>query len=105
MTTRRRTLGGAGWLAALALASCTGGGDGVISGVGNSSNLIGEPSVLERAARQFAALEATPRVSDQEIVEAWSAIRARALEGEAEAALVLTRVAVYQREAEEHDSD
>ena len=36
-------------------------------------------------------------VSDEELAQAYAAIRTRALEGEPEAALVLLRVAAYQR--------
>jgi hypothetical protein len=83
-------------LVVAALLGC--GGETVISGFGNSGNLIGEGGVLERVAGELAQLEALPKVADDELLAAWSAIRERARAGDPEATLVLLRVAAHQRE-------
>ena len=86
-----------GALACLGIFGCAGGGETVISGLGNSSNVIGSASLLELVAKELAIQQSTPTVSDEELGQAYAAIRTRALDGEPEAALVLLRVAAYQR--------
>jgi len=86
-----------GVLACLGILGCAGGGETVISGLGNSSNVIGSASLFELIAKELAIQESTPVVTDQELNQVYAAIRTRALDGEPEAALVLLRVAAYQR--------
>jgi hypothetical protein len=76
---------------------CTGGGETVITGLGNSNNLIGF-DVLGRVADELAESPAIPAVSDDDLRAAFAAIRADALEGDPKAALVLLLVAGEQRE-------
>jgi hypothetical protein len=85
------------WLTALVLAVAGCGGETVVSGFGNSGNLIGT-QVDDRLARELAEAPAIPAVSDDDLRAAFSAIRDRALQGEADAALILVRVAAHQRE-------
>jgi hypothetical protein len=85
------------WIAALLLAVAGCGGETVVSGVGNSGNVIGA-NVTDRLAHELAEAPAIPAVSDDDLRAAFAAIRARAVEGDAEAALVLLRVAAHQRE-------
>jgi hypothetical protein len=86
-------------LAALALACAGCGGETVVSGFGNSGNVIGA-EVTDRLAHELAqAPAAIPAVSDDDLRAAFSAIRERAFQGDAESALVLLRVAAHQREA------
>ena len=94
--------GFAGWVVAGCLgviAGCTGGGDTVISGIGNSGNRIGTGTWAE-AAEQFAAHASIPPVTDAEIERMFGAIRAKALEGDLDSALVLLTLAEQQREVE-----
>jgi hypothetical protein len=84
-------------LAALALAFAGCGGETVVSGVGNSGNVIGA-AVTDRLAHELAQAPAIPAVTDDDLRAAFSAIRERAVQGDAEAALVLLRVAAHQRE-------
>ena len=102
----RRTGFGGGVLALAALLGLSSGcgGETVISGIGNSGNVVGEGGMLELLADELAELEAVPAVADDELLAAWSAIRARARAGDADAALVVLRVAAHQREAAE-DAD
>ena len=85
-------------LAPLAFAGC--GGENVISGFGNSSNIIGA-DVLERVAKELAGAPAVPAVTDDDLRAAFSAIHTNALAGDPDAALVLLRVAAYQKEQAE----
>ena len=82
-------------------AGCTGGGESVISGLGNSDNHIGTAALWGSLADELADYEATPRVSDEDLQLAYAAIRRHALEGELEAVLVLLKLAEEQRESEE----
>ena len=84
----------------LAALGCTGGGETVISGLGNSSNYIGF-DVLGRVANELAESPAIPAVSDDDLRAAFSAIREDALAGDPKAALVLLLVAGEQREESE----
>lgn len=79
---------------------CTGGAETAITGFGNGGNFIGTSGVLERAARELAMLEAIPEVSDEDLRGVFGAIRARALDGNPDAVLVLARVAALQRPAD-----
>ncbi len=96
-TTRQRLASGV--LAVLAGAGCAGGGDTVVSGIGNSGNLINSP-LSEQVAQILVKSDRAPRISDEELRTVFGAIRQRALDGELDAAMVLFRVASLQ-----HDSD
>jgi hypothetical protein len=84
-------------LAALPLALLACGGETVVSGFGNSGNVIGE-AVTDRVAQELAQAPAIPAVSDDDLRAAFAGIRERAFQGDTEAALVLLRVAAHQRE-------
>ena len=77
---------------------CTGGGESVISGMGNSGNHIGTAALWASLAEQLAEHEATPRVGDEDVQRVFAAVRQRALEGDVEAALVVLRLAEEQRD-------
>jgi hypothetical protein len=85
------------WLAVLPLALAGCGGETVVSGFGNSGNVIGA-EVTDQLAKELAQAPAIPAVSDDDLRTAFSAIRERAFQGDADAALVLLRVAAHQRE-------
>jgi len=90
-------LGRIAFVLLFAALGCTGGGETVISGFGNSGNTVGA-SVFDRVAEELAESPAIPAVSDDDLRAAFSAIRADALEGDPKAALVLLLVAGEQRE-------
>ena len=93
----------AAWLALLSVSftsGCTGGGDTVISGLGNSDNHIGTDAIWESLADELADFEGTPSVSNEDLKSVFDVIRRHALEGELEAALVLLKLAEEQREPE-----
>jgi hypothetical protein len=87
-------------LAALPVAWLGCGADTLISGIGNSGNMIGV-DVLERVAHELAHAKTTPAVSDDDLRASFSAIREHAVAGDPDAALVLLRVAALQRAAAE----
>jgi hypothetical protein len=86
-----------GVLALMVGAACAGGGDTVVSGIGNSGNLINSP-LSEQVARILVKSNQAPRIGDEELRTVFGAIRQRALDGELEAAMVLFRVASLQHE-------
>jgi hypothetical protein len=86
------------WLAPLALAVAGCGGETVVTGFGNSGNVIGT-QVDDRLAKELAEAPAIPAVSDDDLRAAFSAIRDRAFQGDAGSALILLRVAAHQRES------
>jgi hypothetical protein len=83
-------------LAAAGTAGC--GAETLITGLGNSSNVIGANTV-DLVALELARQPAIPAVGDDDLRAVFGAIRARALEGDGEAALVLLRLAAHQRES------
>ncbi len=82
----------------LALAGC-GNGDTPIFGIGNGGNHYGN-NEIEEVARSLAKATTTPRVTDDLLNEIFAAIVDRAERGDAEAALVILKVAERQRQPE-----
>ncbi|SHG77924.1 hypothetical protein [Ferrimonas marina] len=79
------------------LAACTGGGETVISGIGNSGNRFGDESDLELLARAVARHDGTESVTDEELAKIFVTLKQQAIDGNAESALVVYRVAAIQR--------
>ena len=73
------------------------GGESLIRGMGNGGNKIYLDPVTDEVARAIALSEATPRVTDNELLTTYGAIRERAAAGDLTAALVVFRVAEIQR--------
>lgn len=84
----------------MVLAGCDfiGGADTLVRG---SHNIIAKDDAAELVARDLAALEAVPQVTDQELVAIYGTIRERAMAGELDAVRVLARLAALQRSAAE----
>jgi len=89
----------------LSTAGCTGGGETVISGLGNSGNYIGKDNEIAMLATALAAQTAVPRVSDQEIVKLYTNVQQKARDGDVSASIVILRLAAYQRKMEEEAED
>ena len=79
------------------LAAC----GGEIVGIGNSGNRIGAGGLLEEVAEALAENPGTPRVTDEMLVEIFSAILGRASRGDPEAARIVLQVAEQQRAEDE----
>lgn len=84
----------------LLLAGCDfiGGGDTIVKGNGN---VVAKDEMADRVARALARFEATPEVTDEDIQALYGVIRAQAMAGELDAALVVLKVAQRQREPDE----
>jgi len=95
----RRMRAGLGALAALVLLAASCGGE--IVGVGNSGNRLAGESLAEEVAEAIARHEGAPAVSDELLGQAFDAIAQHARQGDAEAALIVFRVAERQRKAKE----
>jgi len=91
----------------LTTASCTGGGETVISGLGNTGNYIGKDDEIAMLANALAQQAMVPRVSDQEIIKLYTNVQEKALAGDFKASVVILRLAAYQRkkEAEQAQED
>jgi hypothetical protein len=83
----------------VAIVGC-GNGDRLVAGVGNSGNRL-YTNPIDEVAEVLAETAAVPRVSDETLVQGFEAIQRRALEGDAEAVLILFRVAEEQRKQDE----
>lgn len=86
-------------------AGCTGGGETVISGLGNSGNYIGKDDEIAMLANALAAQTIIPRVSDEEIIELYGNVQQKAKDGDIKASIVVLRLATYQRKKEEEEKD
>jgi hypothetical protein len=98
-----------GWGAALGLAlgvaaaaACNGGGRTAVVGLGNGGNRIFETGgTAAMLAEQLAAHPGTPEIGDELLAEVFQSIVTHARAGDAEAALILFRVAEEQRRKDE----
>lgn len=74
-----------------------GGGRTAVVGLGNSDNRIVEGGLLDEVAEALAEAPSTPQVSDEMLAEIFSAMLARARQGDPETALIVLQVAEEQR--------
>lgn len=70
-----------------------------IQGAGNSGNRIYLEGLTDELATLLAQREDCPQITDEELVMMMKAIRAHALAGDPQAALVIFRLAQIQRQA------
>ena len=82
----------------LLLVGCTGGGETVVSGIGNSGNRIRTDAVVDDIAEALSEHPAVPEVEVEDILQAFESIRAHAREGDLQATLVLLELAARQSE-------
>ena len=87
----------------LALPGCTGGGETVISGLGNSNNYIGKDDEIRMLANALAKQAMVPAVTDEDIMTIYGKVRDKALEGDFQAAVVMLRLAAHQRAPKEDE--
>ena len=69
-----------------------------IQGAGNSGNRITLEGLADELATLLAKREDCPQVTDDELIVIMKALRERALAGDAQAALVIFRLAEIQRQ-------
>ena len=89
----------------LATTSCTGGGETVISGLGNSGNYIGKDDDIAMLANALAKHTVLPRVSDEEIIKLYKNVQEKARDGDFKASVVILRLAAYQRKIEAEEAE
>lgn len=89
----------------LSTSGCTGGGETVISGLGNSGNYIGKDDEIAMLANALARHTVLPRVSDEEIVKLYTNVQEKAREGDFKASVVILRLATYQRKKEAEEAE
>jgi hypothetical protein len=89
----------------LTTSGCTGGGETVISGLGNSNNYIGKDDDIAMLADALAKHTVLPRVSDEEILKLYKNIQEKARDGDFKASAVILRLAAYQRKIEAEEAE
>lgn len=89
-------------LGAVSTALGCGIGDNFVAGLGNGGTRFGQSAISE-LAEELASNEVVAPVTDEMLRASFDAIVARAAQGDADAALVLFRVADAQRKAEEEE--
>lgn len=86
------------------LAGCDfiGGAETLVRG---SHNVIARDDAPELVARDLAALDAVPEVTDEDLLAIYGTIRERAMAGDLDAVRVLARLAALQRSDEEEAAE
>lgn len=87
----------------ITLTGCTGGGDNVVSGLGNSGNFFGVDAEAEMLARVLADNPNLPDVSDEDLLRIYEVVRQAALDGDIRSSVVIYKLASRQREQQEEE--
>ena len=85
----------------ITLTGCTGGGDNVVSGFGNSGNFFGVDAEAEMLARVLSDNPNLPDVSDEDLLRIYEVVRQAALDGDIRSSVVIYKLASRQREEQE----
>ena len=85
------------------LAGCTGGGETVVSGFGNSGNFFGGDPEVELMAKALANYPQTPTITDEELGKIFTVIQEQAIKGDPRSAVIIYRLAARQRQAENEE--
>lgn len=83
------------------LVGCTGGGETVVSGFGNSGNFFGVDAEAELLARVLSTDPNVPMVEDEDLVRIYEVVHQAALDGDIRSAVVIYKLASRQRSEEE----
>ena len=92
-------------ISSVALTGCTGGGETVVSGFGNSGNFFGVDGEVEMLARALSTDPNIPEVNNEDLLEIYEVIRAAALAGDIRSSVVIYKLASRQRALEEEEED
>jgi hypothetical protein len=87
----------------IALAGCTGGGETVVSGFGNSGNFFGVDAEAEMLARALSQDPNVPDVKDEDLLRIYDVVLASALDGDIRSSVVIYKLASRQREKNEEE--
>lgn len=85
----------------ITLAGCTGGGETVVSGFGNSGNFFGVDAEAEMLARTLSQDPNVPDVKDEDLLRIYDVVLAAALDGDIRSSVVIYKLASRQREEDE----
>jgi len=87
----------------ITLAGCTGGGETVVSGIGNSGNFFGVDAEAEMLARSLSQDPNVPDVKDEDLLKIYNVVLAAALDGDIRSSVVIYKLASRQRAESEED--
>ena len=87
----------------ITLSSCTGGGDSVVSGIGNSDNFFGVDAEAELLARALSKDPNIPNVNDEDLLKIYEVVREAALAGDIRSSVVIYKLASRQRAEKEEE--
>ncbi len=87
----------------ITLAGCTGGGETVVSGIGNSGNFFGVDAEAEMLARALSQDPNVPDVKDEDLLKIYDVVLAAALDGDIRSSVVIYKLASRQREEKEEE--
>jgi hypothetical protein len=87
----------------ITLAGCTGGGETVVSGFGNSGNFFGVDAEAEMLARVLSQDPNVPNVKDEDLLRIFDVVLASALDGDIRSSVVIYKLASRQREQNEEE--
>ncbi len=87
----------------ITLAGCTGGGETVVSGIGNSGNFFGVDAEAEMLARSLSHDPNVPDVKDEDLLKIYNVVLAAALDGDIRSSVVIYKLASRQRAESEED--
>ena len=85
------------------LVACTGGGETVVSGIGNSGNFFGVDGEAEMLARSLSEDPNIPLISDADLKAIYEVIRLAALDGDIRSSVVMFKLASRQRAKEDDE--
>jgi hypothetical protein len=89
----------------IVLNGCTGGGETVVSGFGNSGNFFGGDPEVELMAKALANYPQTPKITDEDLGKIFSVIQEQAINGDPRSAVIIYRLAARQRQAENEEKE
>ena len=87
----------------ITLAGCTGGGETVVSGFGNSGNFFGVDAEAEMLARSLSQDPNVPDVKDEDLLKIYDVVLAAALDGDIRSSVVIYKLASRQRAESEEE--
>ena len=87
----------------ISLAGCTGGGETVVSGFGNSGNFFGVDGEAEMLASVLSKDPNIPQVSNDDLLKIYQDVREAALAGDIRSSVVIYKLASRQRTQKEEE--
>ena len=92
-------------ISSIALTGCTGGGETVVSGIGNSGNFFGVDAEAEMLASVLSKDPNIPQVNNEDLLRIYEVVRQAALAGDIRSSVVIYKLASRQRAQNEDEED